>query len=539
MKKSGFIDGAIIATFAIFLTKFIGIIYVIPFYSIIGTQGGALYGYAYSIYNLFLIISSAGIPLAISKLTSEYNALGKLKEKEYMFQITRKIIIAFSIISFLLCFIFAPHIANLIIGDIQGGNTIADVTFVIRCVSFAILVVPMLAISRGYLQGHGYIRPSSFSQVIEQLVRVAVVIGGSYFVLKILNLSLKTAVGVAVFGACVGAIVAYIYLINKMFKAKKDKNIDINDLKKEERKEITKKIILYALPFVITNVANSLYNTTDMILLKQGLHLLNFPGADIETISSVFTTWGHKLNTIVTSIATGLAISLVPNIAKSNAKGDLDDINDKINKTLQVFLYVALPVALFMSVFAREIWTIFYGSEVYFGPIIFKFLILTAAADALYIMICNGLQGLNKTKLIYVSVGLGLLTNLCLDIPLMLLFNKIGIYPYYGAIVATLIGYSISLIIPLVTLKKDFNLNYSTTIKKIPKLFGVYLLMIFLSFIYRGIISNVDNRILLIILIGIIGCVLVSIYYIFNKNDIEEITGKNIKGLLKRKKREK
>jgi len=528
MKKSGFIDGAIIATFAIFLTKFIGIIYVIPFYSIIGTQGGALYGYAYNIYNLFLIISSAGIPLAISKLTSEYNTLGKTKEKEYMFKITRKIIIIFSITSFLICFILAPQISNLIIGNIEGGNTIQDVTFVIRCVSFAILIVPMLAISRGYLQGHGYIRPSSLSQVIEQIVRVAVVIGGSFFALKVLKLSLKTAVGVAVFGACVGAIAAYIYLINKITESKEILKNNKNDLNKAERKAIINKIILYSVPFIITNIANSLYNTTDMILLKEGLHLLNFSGTDIETISSIFTTWGHKLNAIVTSIATGVAISLVPSIAKSNAQGNITDINDKINKTLQIFLYVALPGAIFMSIFAREIWTIFYGSGVHYGPIVFKFLIITAAADALYIMICNALQGLNKTKLIYKSVGLGLLTNLCLDIPLMLLFDKIGIYPFYGAIVATLIGYSISLIVPLITLKKEFKITYSQTLNKIPKLISIYLIMILLSLIYRGIIMNVYNRILLIALIAVIGIILLIIYYYLNKSEVEEITGKKI-----------
>ena len=82
MKKSGFIDGAIIAVLAIFISKFLGIIYAIPFNNMVGSAGGALYGYAYNIYNLFLIISSAGIPLAISKLVSEYNEQGKIVEKE-------------------------------------------------------------------------------------------------------------------------------------------------------------------------------------------------------------------------------------------------------------------------------------------------------------------------------------------------------------------------------------------------------------------------------------------------------------------------
>jgi len=402
----------------------------------------------------------------------------------------------------------------------------------------------MLAISRGYLQGHGYIRPASFSQVIEQIVRVIVILGGSYFVLNILDLSLTTAVGVAVFGACAGAIAAYVYLINKMNKVKKDGIVDTNELKKEERLEIAKKIVLYSIPFIITNIANSLYNSTDMILLIRGLDYLNFNAIDIETISSVFTTWGHKLNTIVTSIATGIAISLVPNIAKSYAKKDFEDINIKFNKTLQIFFYVAMPLAIFMSVFAKEIWQIFYGISSndpisYYGPIIFRFSIITAAVDALYIMICNGLQGLNKSKLIYISVGLGLLINLCLDIPLMILFNNIGIYPYYGAIAATIIGYSISLIIPLVTLKKKYNLNYSSTIKKLPKLFGIYLIMILLSLGYRGIINNVNGRMIMIPLIGIIGIILVILYYFLNKKEIEEILGGNIIEIIKRKKRDK
>ena len=537
MKKSGFIEGAVIATIAIFFTKFIGIVYAIPFYRIIGSQGGALYGYAYNIYNLFLIISSAGIPLAISKLTSEYNALNKHDEKKYMFDATKKIILIFSIVSFLICFLFAPVIAKIIIGDVNNGNTPEDIAFVIRCVSFAILVVPLLSISRGYLQGHGYIRPASFSQVVEQIVRVAVLLGGSYYVLNILHLSLRTAIGIAVFGACVGAIAAYLYLAKKLLKIRKIEKSNDSNLSQEKKKDIIKKVIMYSIPFIITNIANSLYNTTDMILLLRGLKNLGYDDITRETVSSVFTTWGNKLNSIVTSIATGLAISLVPNIAKSNAKGDFKDVNNKINKTIQIFLYVAFPISIFMSIFAKPIWTIFYGNSFY-GPIIFKFLILTAAFDALYIMICNGLQGLNKTKLIYISVGTGLLTNLCLDLPLMYLFNSLNFYPFYGAILATIIGYTISVGIPIATLKIKYSFNYQSTLNKIPKLLLVYIIMIFISLIYRDIIINVEGRLLLILLLAIIGIILLMIYCTINKQEIEEIFGIKYKNILSRKKRD-
>lgn len=83
MKKNSFVQGAMIATIGIIISKILGILYVIPFYSIIGQKGGNLYGYAYSMYSIFLNLSSIGIPLAISRLTSEYNALEQyhLKEK--------------------------------------------------------------------------------------------------------------------------------------------------------------------------------------------------------------------------------------------------------------------------------------------------------------------------------------------------------------------------------------------------------------------------------------------------------------------------
>jgi len=102
LKKSNFIEGAFIATACIIITKILGIIYVIPFYKIIGEGGGTLYGYAYNIYNVFLIISSAGIPLAISKLTSEYETLKQENKKIRMFQISTKIFNMFSVCSHLI-----------------------------------------------------------------------------------------------------------------------------------------------------------------------------------------------------------------------------------------------------------------------------------------------------------------------------------------------------------------------------------------------------------------------------------------------------
>ena len=217
MKKSSFIEGTVIATLAIFITKILGMLYVIPFYAMIGAQGGDLYAYAYTIYVIFLDISSAGLPVAISKIIKEYNTLGMIDAKVRAYKVGKRIISIISIVAFLLLFLFAKPFATLIIGNLSGGNTIDDVTFVIRCVSFAILVIPFLSVSKGYLQGHNIINVSSMSQVIEQVVRIAVILGGSFLGLKIFHLSLTTSVGIAVFGAFAGGLAAVIYILTKIF----------------------------------------------------------------------------------------------------------------------------------------------------------------------------------------------------------------------------------------------------------------------------------------------------------------------------------
>lgn len=112
MKKNSFVEGTIIATIFIVLVKILGMIYVVPFYSIVGSKGAALYSYAYNIYLIFLSISSAGIPNAISKIISEYDTLGFVEAKTRAYKLSKRIITILSIVSFLALFVFAEGFAH-------------------------------------------------------------------------------------------------------------------------------------------------------------------------------------------------------------------------------------------------------------------------------------------------------------------------------------------------------------------------------------------------------------------------------------------
>ncbi len=534
MKKSNFLEGAFIATAAIIFTKILGIIYVIPFYSIIGEQGGALYGYSYTIYNFFLTISTIGFPLAISKLTSEYNTLKLYNEKIRLYKLSKRCILVFSILCFLICFIFAPQIANLIIGNIENGNTIQDVSFTIRMVSFALLVVPLLSIMRGYLQGHKYIKEPSISQVIEQVVRVVIILSGSYLTLKVFNLSLRTAIGVSVFASCIGGLSAYLYLLNVTRKNKdKLKPKEINE-SKITNKEIIKKIIAYSIPFIVISCANQIYSSTDMILMLRTLPKLDYIGKDVETISSVFTTWGPKINSIVIAIANGLIISLIPHIVSLYVEKDNDGVNKIFNKCLKIVLLIIVPIAIFISINATSIWTIFYGKSKY-GPLIIRCNILLTIIDSLYIIVNSLLQSLSKYKILFTSVISGIVINLVLDIPLMYVFNKLHFEAFYGAILATFLGLITSLIISFKSLKKELNFNYNETLNLLPKVILRILVLIIIDKLISLILPiNSPRRIIQIFNIIILGITTVPIYIRLNKNYLSLILPDKIVKILRK-----
>ena len=539
MKKNSFIEGTIVATLGIILVKVIGIIYVIPFNAIIGEQGGALYGYGYTIYQLFLSISSAGFPFAISKITSEYNALGYKKAISDTYKISLRIISIISVIIFLALFIFAPQIGKLIIGSQTGGNTYEDIAFVIRMVSFAILVVPFLSVTKGFLQGHKYITPYSISQVIEQVVRVLIILIGSYLCMEIFELPLKYAVGTSVSAAFFGGLIAYFYLNRKIKKANLlPKNITAApDEKLISQKEITKKIFMYSIPFILISLVNNLYTTIDMILLSRTMSdLLHLNTDTIESVIGVYTTWGIKLNNIILAISTGLVTSLIPNIVTSFTQKNMNDVNDKFNKAIGCVLLIIVPMTIFLSLLVEPIWTLFYGNS-YYGPLVYKYFVYTALFGGFYTIIINTLQGINKYKLVITTVLIGLATNAILDIPLMLLFDKLGMNASYGAITAALIGYTLSIITSLRILNKKYQFKFTSTVNRLPKYIFSWLIFIGTIQLMKLVIpTTLDGRLIQIPILAIYGLVsfLIYLYINYNNENIKEVFGITINNKLKK-----
>ena len=540
MKKNSFMQGAFIATFGIVLSKILGIIYVIPFYSIIGEQGGALYGYAYSIYSIFLGISQAGIPLAISKIVSEYNVLGYYEAKRRTFKLGKKVLSILGIISFVIMFIFAEPLAHIIIGNVKGGNTVGDVTFVIRVISTAVLVVPFLSIYRGYLQGHKYITPTSISQVLEQLVRVTVIVGGSFLTLKVLKLSLTNAVGVAVFAATIGAFTSYFYLFLKIKKHKKELEKEVMKVQQPKitDKEIINKIIMYAFPFIMIDVFKSLINSVDVFMLVKVLvNGIGYTTAEAEAVMSVVSTWGQKINMVIASIATGLMVSLIPNLSASFVKKDMKDVNLKINQTLQCLFFFTIPMTFGLSLLAKPVWTVFYGVST-FGPSVYQYYVFVALATTLFTASVTILQLLKEYKHVFICLIVGLLTNALLNIPLLYAFDKMQFPAYYGSITSTILGYVACSYLALRHINKKYDINYEDTLKKTFNIIiiGVFMVAVLVGLKYFVPFTSTSRlvNVLYIVLYAIVGVFVYfvimfkskMIYNIFGQENVNRVVRK-------------
>ena len=541
MKKSTFVNGAFITTLGIVIAKIFGILYVIPFHAVIGEKGGALYGYAYTVYLVFMSLSTAGIPLAISKIVSEYQTLGYYGAKKRAFIIGKRIALLLGVTSSLILLIIAPLLAKWILGDLTGGNKISDVTFVIRVISTAVLIVPVLSVYRGYFEGHRFMSPPSISQIVEQIIRILVIVVGSYLMLKVFKLSLTSAVGVAVFGATVGALGAYVYLVNKKLRNKQKFNEKIRAVNEPiiTNKEILKKIVIYAVPFIMIDIFKSLYSYVDIVTVVKGLvKYADFSIGDAEIVMSILSTWGAKFNMILFSVSTGVIVSLIPNLTKSVVDNDQKSINKKISQSLSIILFLTVPMTIGLSFLSDAVWTLFYGSSKY-GASVLSYSIFVGFFAGLFTPIVSIVQVLKDYKTVFISLLVGLILKILLNTKLIVAFYKMGVPAFFGVSTASIVAYLVAFIICLVSLRIKYNVEYEQLVKNFVDILCGSMVMTIILFLLRSIIPVFsDCRImnLFIILVYSISGVIAYLIFAYRTKTIQNIFGNKIGRCLKKRK---
>ena len=524
MKKRNIMQNSMIATICIIICKIIGLIYVIPFNAMISRSAGALYSYAYNIYVIFLSVSTSGIPLAISKTVSEYDSLGYHNTQKKVYNIGNTIIFLLGLICFVIMVVFANGIASLILGNSNGSNSVDDVAFVIRIISLALLVVPILSVTRGYFQGHKYMMESSISQVIEQFIRVIVILFGCVIVIKVLKMDEKIAIGISVLSAAIGALASYLYLKIKMRKNKDALAMDYKETKEEKKisnKSIVKKLLMCALPFILVEVLKSAYSTVDTVTIIRGLTGLGYTMDIAETTFSVLATWGNKLCTVVISVSVGISMSLIPSVAAEFVKGNIKKVNEQFVSSLLLLLVITLPMTLGIFFLAEPVWTMFYGYD-YLSVEVFKLYIFQSITLSFLSVCISFCQSVGRSKAALITLFISFILNAIFNIPFMHLCHYVGFGGYQGATVSTLITQGFPCIALIFYIKSVFKFDFGKLIKNGFKILISNIVMMIVLYIVKLIIPTFSlSRIVSLIYCIIYGFIGVFVYlFMLNKTGI-------------------
>ena len=302
-KPNTFFGGAAILAVGILVVKLIGMFYKIPLLNIIGEQGSADFNNAYNIYSVLLTISTAGLPVAVSKLVSEADALGRRNQVRRTFRLALALFLILGVLSFLVMFFGSEQLAGLMNDSMAAPG--------IRALAPAVICVGCLSAFRGYAQGHGNMTPTAVSQIIEALCKLTVGLGLAYWLVGHGADASHAAAG-AITGVTVGTIVALAYMLMN-FLITRSQEPQLADDQPDEPSTILKHLLMIAVPITISSSMVGIVTVIDTSLVQGQLQRALLENQDTWNLYGNFvdfTSLEEALSAWQAALPDGSAVSM-------------------------------------------------------------------------------------------------------------------------------------------------------------------------------------------------------------------------------------
>jgi stage V sporulation protein B len=462
--KDSLVKGTLILTLAALVARALGVVQRIPLVYLLGDIGMAAYGIAFNLYSVLLVVATAGLPSALSKMISERTALGRHEEADRIYRAALWFAVVAGVIMTAIMYIGAPYFASSIINP--------QATLPIQAIAPALLLFPLIAIMRGYFQGRRMMMPNGISQIIEQIFRVATSVALAYL---LLSHSLDAAVAGASFGGVMGSIAAAAVMLYYALRLRRsDRSARSLAAKGAAAPEaagvalgaaaaagdlpqgagqpaggaasapagplrfraIYAQLFKLSVPIVIFSMTVTLIYTIDSsivtLLLKDqvGEHTA-------RELLGILTGRAQSLAGIPIILAVALSQSIVPIISGAYSQNDMQQVSAQTTKVLQLSILSGLPMVLLIALGARPLNGFIFGNsgdsavvDVHAGPIIAA---LTVSAIFQIVMQTSGavLMGMGRMKPLVLGVVVGIAAKLLLSYALA------PVWGIYGIIAAT------------------------------------------------------------------------------------------------------
>lgn len=266
-KKNTFYGAAAFLAMTTIIVKVIGAIYKIPLTALLPDEAYGDFNAAYNIYTFFLTISTAGLPVALSKTVSECNTLGRQNQKAKVFQVAFFAFLFMGLFSFICMSVFSPIVATYVLKNEKA-------VFAVLALSPAVLCTCICSAFRGYAQGHMNMIPTGVSQVIEALSKMFLGLALAFIILNsaIPDQDLKTRLSAsgALLGVSIGSILSVVYLAFNHIRTARGERVKSTDTP-DRSKQILSRLLKLAVPITLSSCTLSIVNLIDTNLVQSQL----------------------------------------------------------------------------------------------------------------------------------------------------------------------------------------------------------------------------------------------------------------------------
>ncbi|MDO4912863.1 MAG: polysaccharide biosynthesis protein [Lactobacillus sp.] len=449
------LKGSAWMTFGSIASRILGAIYIIPWYAWMGPFGNvanALTAKSYNIYSLFLMISTAGIPGAVAKQIAKYNALEDYQTSRRLFKQGLMLMAGLGIASSVLMAVAAP---------ILSGNDPRQIP-VIRSLAFAVLIIPIMSIFRGYFQGFNNMKPSAMSQFFEQVARVAWMLLTAYIIMKVQHGNYIHAVTQSNLAAFVGALFGLVLLV--WYYRKQNRELGINYTTTETTStswNLIFEIISQSIPFIVIDSGITLYQLVDQYTFHPILATVVRANFDqIESWYALFGLNANKLIMIVVSLSTAMAVTAIPLLSGAHARKDYRDIARQIESTIELFTFVMIPSSFGMAAIAKPLYSVFYGPDP-LGTSVLVLSAVTAVTLGLFTVLLAIQQGLSENNLAIKYLLIGLIVKILIQYPCVITFK------IFGPLISTNLAMIVTIAISLIHLRVRYHFNADRTSRRV------------------------------------------------------------------------
>ncbi len=361
-KKQGFVYGALILMLSNIIVKIVGALFKIPLANAIGDTAMGYFSSAYSIYSMCFLISTAGLPVAISRMIAASRARGRGQEVDAIYRISLLIFVVIGFVGSAALFFGSDAIAAA-----QGEEALHLCIKTISPIMFFICLVSSI---RGYFQGCQNMVPTAISQVIEVMGNLC--LGLTAGVLANKNgYPPATVASFALGGVTLGVVASAVYMAFAKWVGDRDREVGM-DSSCKSKKELAKELVLIAIPITISSSVLSLTSVIDSVLAVRRLGDacvgVSYFAADPKNPVAV-TLYGAYMAKAVTlfnlppTIIYPFAISIIPAISSADATSDRGELKKTMDFTFRIVCVICLPCAVGLGVMAKPIIDLLFSSN--------------------------------------------------------------------------------------------------------------------------------------------------------------------------------